>query len=618
MNIQKSILALASSPAQIVYFDGQQEISEDYASLFKRSLFLLGGLQAGGVGAGDILLLDLSGAYAQITCFWACLLGGIVPALLPDKMSAPGIRQIAKGLPRPTLLSTRGLACEELPQLDYGSITRKSPGQIVRRRDHDPGMIQLTSGSTGKRRNVLLSLKNLWVGGLASSVVVRPGVVERYLNWLPLSHCFGFVGYHLVPLVKGFPQYHLDTAAFVKNPALWLQKLSDFRATMTGAARFGLRLVTNKAAQLPAPENDLDLSSLYICFCGGEDLLAEELRLFERTLAPFGLLGDTLKPAYGLSETTMGVAYTPPGESLKTEKLDPAAVVLGKPLVFRPGADCLERLSVGVLDQCNAVQIRDGEGKPLADGCLGEVHIAGDNLMSGYLQPDGSLQHARDRQGYFKTGDLGFFHGGRLCLYGRLKDILIINGKNINRLDLEKIAREALGQRGDLALAQQRLTGELVLLGSGLSTQELKEAARAITKKRGITVAAVVSLVQMPRTETGKLDRLSLEKGLEQDLYSPIPLKPETPALTAATLDSGEGRLAELWSVVLEIDKTEISKASDFFTDLGGCSLTSMDLISQIEAEYGLVISRETLQTYSALGELAALLHSLKDNSITL
>lgn len=607
MNIQKSMLALANSTEKIIYFDGKHEITEDYASLFNRSLSILGSLQHEGMNAGDIVLLDVSGVYAQIACFWACILGGIIPTILPEGSDSEAIHKIAENLPDPTLITSKQRANESLKKIDFTALNGSHSGKIVRRQGSDPGMIQLSSGSVGNRRNVLLTMENLWVGGVASSVVVRQGMCERYLNWLPLSHCFGFVGYHLVPIVNDFPQYHMDTAAFVKQPELWLQKLSEFRATMTGAARFGLNLLINHECAI---DKTIDLSHLYICFCGGEDLLEEELHSFECRFAPKGLKQETLKPAYGLSETTMGVAYTPPGAEMKTENLVADAIVIGKPLVFSEKDHGIRRMSVGILDECNTVQIRDTAGDPLADGCLGEIHIAGDNVMHGYLQKDGSIDRARDGKGYFNTGDLGFFHDGWLCIYGRIKDVLIVNGKNVNRLDLEKIGREACGNQGELAIVQSNLKAgnQPILFGAGVDQGALTEAAKMIGKKAGIGMDGTVKLEALPRTDAGKLDRLTLERGLEQGLYSIAPLTANSGETKGKLLNRQEQRLAELWSVVLEVGMDEIGQNTDFFADLGGSSLSLMDLISQIEERFDVVINEETLLNHSTLENMADVL----------
>ncbi|MBK5245508.1 MAG: AMP-binding protein, partial [Eubacteriaceae bacterium] len=303
MNIQASFIQLQNSGETLTYLEADgQELTETYAVLFENALNILGGLQSHGLNKGDLLVFQLKSIRAQVTAFWAGILGGLIPTILPiaqDEKSREYLQCVLDILESPQIISDlEGMATLfEKTILMFRALKEGPPGKIIEVKDEDPGMIQFTSGTSSNPKGAILTQKNLYEGGIASSIVVRENTQERYLSWLPLSHCFGFVGYHLVPIINNFPQYLMSPVQFVQNPNLWLEKLSDFSATITGAALFGIEhLLKTGIKNNPA----IDLSRLYICFCGGEDVNPNSLTTFENGAGPMGWIPDTLKPAYGL------------------------------------------------------------------------------------------------------------------------------------------------------------------------------------------------------------------------------------------------------------------------------------------------------------------------------
>ena len=363
MNIQDSFIKLKNSDVTITYLEADgQELTQTYATLFENAMKVLGGYQSAGLKKGSLLVFQLKSIEAQITCFWAGILGGMVPAILPlaqDEKSRAYLQSVLSALDNPIIISDlEGVTTLfENNLLMFRALAESSPGTIASVSDTDPGMIQFTSGTSSDPKGAVLTTRNLLEGGVASSIIVRENVQERYLSWLPLSHCFGFVGYHLVPIVNNFPQYLMSPLQFAQNPNRWLEKLSQFSATVTGAALFGIELLLKVGIK---QNRSVNLDSVYICFCGGEDVNPLSLTAFEEQTAPLGWTRDTLKPAYGLSETTMGVAYTPYGSPFRMDYFLGSGIAIGEILFFcDPDDDTIGRMSVGVLDECNEVVIKD-------------------------------------------------------------------------------------------------------------------------------------------------------------------------------------------------------------------------------------------------------------------
>ncbi|MBU4438745.1 MAG: AMP-binding protein, partial [Acetobacterium sp.] len=425
MNIQDSFIQLKTSDVTITYLEADgQEITQTYAALFENAIKVLGGFQSQGLKKGALLVLQLKSIQAQITCFWAGILGGMVPAILPiaqDEKSRAYLQCVLETLDQPVIISDlEGITTLfENNLLVYRALLASPAGTIATVTDSDPGMIQFTSGTSSDPKGAVLTTKNLLEGGIASSIIVRENIQERYLSWLPLSHCFGFVGYHLVPIVNNFSQYLMNPLQFVQNPNRWLEKLSQFSATVTGAALFGIEHLLKVGIK---QNRAVDLSTVYICFCGGEDVNQLSLTAFETQTATMGWIKDTLKPAYGLSETTMGVAYTPYGSSFQVDHFLGSGIAIGEKLFFcDPDEDTIGRMSVGVLDECNEVIIKDLDGNVLDPEYLGLIHIRGTNVMKGYYLKDkfkdNNAPTGLDENGWFNTGDLGFFRNSWLNIF---------------------------------------------------------------------------------------------------------------------------------------------------------------------------------------------------------
>lgn len=613
MNIQASFLTLADSVEYITYMEADGGICEEtYASLFKNAMQMLGGLQARGLEKGTPVMLQLASIKTTITAFWACAMGGLVPAILPlarNEKSHSFLNAVYESLDAPVILSDlEGMTALFHDNLLMArALTSDSPGVHLPCDDEDPAMIQFTSGTTSEPKGAVLTMSNLWEGGLASSIIVREGVTERYLSWLPLSHCFGFVGYHLVPIFNNFPQFLISPQCFIKDPACWVRLLSDYRATVTGLPLFAVDMLLKMTLPKCDSDRSYDLSSMYICFCGGEDVNPQSLIALEEKLKPLGWVPDTLKPAYGLSETTMGVAYTPYGSPLRVDHFLSANIGIGNKLYFcDPDERTLHRVSVGVLDKCNEVVIKDESGTILDEDYLGLIHIRGTNVMKGYYTKYPDAPTGVDSEGWFNTGDLGFFHKGWLNIFGRYKNIIIVNGENYLVTDLEKTGIQALDKPNPLFIVQGRpkdgKDAMLVLFGAGVSREDLERAGRAIASvwKLPVTRGAIIDAI--PQTTSGKTNRMALTVGWEQGLYKQAAFN-----MTGAgdtQLEGDQLILARLWARVLDASVNSIAPYSHFIFDLNGDSLAVMDLIWQIEKELGVVITANELQETLTLEEM--------------
>lgn len=617
MNIQASFIQLQNSGETLTYLEADgQELTETYAVLFENALNILGGLQSHGLNKGDLLVFQLKSIRAQVTAFWAGILGGLIPTILPiaqDEKSREYLQCVLDILESPQIISDlEGMATLfEKTILMFRALKEGPPGKIIEVKDEDPGMIQFTSGTSSNPKGAILTQKNLYEGGIASSIVVRENTQERYLSWLPLSHCFGFVGYHLVPIVNNFPQYLMSPVQFVQNPNLWLEKLSDFSATITGAALFGIEhLLKTGIKNNPA----IDLSRLYICFCGGEDVNPNSLTTFENGAGPMGWIPDTLKPAYGLSETTMGVAYTPYGSKFHVDHFLGNGIAVGDKLFFcSPDDDTISRVAAGALDECNEVVIKDLAGNILAPEHLGLIHIRGTNVMKGYYSKNKNEISPIDENGWFNTGDLGFFRNDWLTVFGRYKDIIIVNGENYLVSDLEKTGKQDLPENTNLILIQgkdrQNHENCVILFSDTQSPESLMRGGQTISSIWQIPIHWGVLIDTIPKTTSGKINRLSLALDWEQGNF-----ENQAISLTSAAISDLEGDfklMAQHWGKVLKIPLADIGLNSHFIFDLGGDSLGLIDLLNQLEKTSGKLLDPDIIRKRLTLKEMTEYFQTL-------
>ena len=619
MNIQDSFIKLKNSDVTITYLEADgQEFTQTYATLFENAMKVLGGYQSYGLKKGSQLVFQLKSIQAQITCFWAGILGGMVPAILPlaqDEKSRVYLQSVLSSLDNPIIISDlEGVTTLfENNLLMFRALAESSPGTIASVSDTDPGMIQFTSGTSSDPKGAVLTTRNLLEGGVASSIIVRENVQERYLSWLPLSHCFGFVGYHLVPIVNNFPQYLMSPLQFVQNPNRWLEKLSQFSATVTGAALFGIELLLKVGIK---QNRSVNLDSVYICFCGGEDVNPLSLTAFEEQTAPLGWTRDTLKPAYGLSETTMGVAYTPYGSPFRMDYFLGSGIAIGEKLFFcDPDDDTIGRMSVGVLDECNEVVIKDLAGNILEPEYLGLIHIRGTNVMQGYYSKTKTTPTGVDEDGWFNTGDLGFFRNGWLNIFGRYKDIIIVNGENYLVSDLEKTGKQLLPENTNLIVVQgkDRTTQDncLILFSDSQNLETFTLAGQAISTTWQLPITWGVIVDEIPKTTSGKINRLALAVAWENGDYDDYDLATPLGSISESSLDGPYKEMADYWSAILKISPAMISLDSHFVFDLGGDSLGLIDLIHQLEKAYGIKINPDQLRHHLSLKEMTHFIQTL-------
>jgi len=498
---------------------------------------------------GDRALLVYPPGLEFIAAFLGCVYAGVlpVPAGYPkQRRPSPRLDAIVKDCqPRLALTCTDSLAAinlegqssavqtlrwEATDRLDSLRATDYKP---ISCQPDDLAFLQYTSGSTASPRGVMVSHRNLMhnlesirEGFALASGESRNETVETAVFWLPAYHDMGLIGGILTPLYVGGTSYLLPPAEFLRRPLSWLETISRTQSTISGAPNFGYELCVRKTT--PEQRAALDLSSWRLAFCGAEPICKATLDEFAEAFQPAGFHPRALYPCYGLAESTLLVtggqeSSGPPvvhvdkqklREDKKISQVEPShaqalpLVSCGKPL---------GQLDVSIVDPQS--RLRCGEGS------VGEVWIRGESVARGYWNQEGLSEETfqasignENGAPFLRTGDLGFQWEGQLHIAGRLKDLIIIRGRNHFPNDIEKSVQQvhkAIDLGVAFAVEGQRQEQLVVIhqIHREHRRANLDEAMRAIrsaiVEEHEIDPFAIVLLrpASLPLTSSGKVKR---------------------------------------------------------------------------------------------------------------
>ncbi|GAT65985.1 AMP-binding protein [Planomonospora sphaerica] len=302
--------------------------------------------------------------------------------------------------------------------------------------------LQYTSGSTSEPRGVMITHANLLHNENEIWRAIGSPTEGVGVGWLPHYHDMGLIGMLLQPVYAGGDLYFASPVAFVMRPALWLEMISRYRAEYTVAPNFAYEWCAARVTD--AQTAGLDLSSLKFALNGAEPVRTSTLRTMVRRFGPIGFGERVWAPAYGMAEATLVITATPVGRGPTIRRFDAAALERHEAV---PAGTGVELVGCG-RPVTMTVDVVDPETRErLGEGRVGEIWVRGGSVARGYWQRDeatGVAFAGRTASGegpFLRTGDLGFLLDGELYVTGRIKDVIIVKGRNLYPQDLEEAAR---------------------------------------------------------------------------------------------------------------------------------------------------------------------------------
>jgi acyl-CoA synthetase (AMP-forming)/AMP-acid ligase II len=369
---------------------------------------------------------------------------------------------------------------------------------FVDARPDDLAFVQFSSGSTSAPKGIPITHKNLvWnMMAIGDNERRRPGDCGSL--WLPLYHDMGLIGL-LSTVCAGCDSHQTAPQSFLMNPLGWLRHVSDRRVSLSAIPNFAidylLRMLRDTSAEDLA---GLELDCVRFVYLGSDPINIANLLEFSERLAPFGFRASAMKPAYGMAEAVLMVTCTGANEAYR--------------IVPRPGGK--RGISVGKPYAGFEVRIRSEDGRPCAEGELGEIQIRGGSLVSGYFESERPIY---DADGFYGTGDLGFFDEGDLFISGRYGDRFKINGQSYFASEIEQVI-EALpfSRPGRTAVIQTDDQRVITLLEAGPREPadghaQRERIVRAVQQALGVKLEPenilFIQRGQLQRTSSGKLRR---------------------------------------------------------------------------------------------------------------
>ncbi len=532
--------------------DGEnEEIRWTYSDLDRRARAIAAWLQSLGLQGERALLLYPAGL-DFLAAFFGCVYAGVVavPAYPPRKnRSLERIEAIADDAEAKVTLTTQEVLDRvqgvlpdnpNLRSINWAA-TDVFPEGIERdwRQPDVHGdtlaFLQYTSGSTGAPKGVMLSHANLMHNSALICYAFEHTRSGVGVFWLPSYHDMGLIGGILQPMYYGRPNVLMSPMSFLQRPLRWLQAITRYKGTVSGGPNFAYDLCLKRIT--PEERQTLDLSSWVLAFNGAEPIRSETIDEFTRTFAPCGFRPEAFYPCYGLAEATLMVTggmktALPVIRSFDSKSLENNQAVDALP--EEEDTRTLIGCGAALLDQ--EVVIVDPETMTRCpDRRIGEIWVAGPSVAQGYWRSAEETANTfraylKDcgRGPYLRTGDLGFIHTGELFVTGRLKDLLIVHGRNHYPQDIEQTVERAhslvrpmvsaaftidVGGRERLVVVAE------IERGRNRSAEELNAVfdaiRRSVSAEHEIPVDAIVLIKagSIPKTSSGKIQRHACRNG---------------------------------------------------------------------------------------------------------
>jgi fatty-acyl-CoA synthase len=530
----------AKGEGKITFVTGSEPVTKTWGELHEEARRTAAALQARGIGHGQHVAILGPTTPMLVTALQAVWLTGATPVVLPLPMRLASLDEFTEAT-RERILGADCVVVlidadlvpfveaspDDPPIVTFSALEAdarwRSADDFIRPNYHEDDLfvLQFTSGSTSEPKGVMLP-NHVMAANLDAIQSAADVDTERdvMVSWLPLYHDMGLVGFCILPMSAGIDLVLGAPQDFMASPGRWMEWISTYGGTATAGPNFSYVLATRAMRRA---EESLDLSSLRIALNGAEPVDPASARAFRDAGARHGLRPGALFPAYGMAEVAIAGSFPTPMKGLQTDIVDserleqerlaePVAadhphareiVILGRPV---PG------LEFRIVDPSS--------GRVLGERSVGELQISGTSVMSGYYKRPDADAESFDGE-WLRTGDLAYMVGGQMVMCGRIKDLIIVGGRNVFPQDIERVVGEIDGVRAGNVIAfgvPGRKGKERVVVVAETRVGDGDALRAAITERTMASVGvpcrdvAFVKPSTLPKTSSGKLQRALCRK----------------------------------------------------------------------------------------------------------
>ena len=534
----------AEGSASVRFVNGGEIDVVSWRQLHDEALVAAASLQARGVAPGDHVAILAPTSRALVTAIQGCWLAGAASMVLPLPMRMGSLEEfvnqtrgrIRQGdavlvLIDDALAPFYDVVPGDPPTAPLGALMPGRPG--ARRADDallaPPDserlvILQYTSGSTSEPKGVMIPDRVLGANldAIATAADVAPDR-DVTISWLPLYHDMGLVGLLALPMTLGLNHVQAAPQDFMAHPGHWMEWISEFGGTATAGPNFAWVLATRALKRM----SGLDLSSMRVALSGAEPIDPDAVEAFVAEAGRFGFKPGAVFCAFGMAEVAIGGTFPPPGRGMVVDVVDrfvletKGDVIDAGPADDADGADDARARHIPRLGfPVPGLEMRicdPASGTVLGERQVGELELRGTSVTPGYYgRPELSAEVFHD--GWLRTGDLAYTIDGELAMCGRIKDVIIVGGRNVYPMDIERAAGEIDGVRAGnvIAFGVEGYKGKetLVVVAEAKAAAGQLDVLRHAVHDRCVQVVGLpprdVMLVApgtLPKTSSGKLQR---------------------------------------------------------------------------------------------------------------
>jgi fatty-acyl-CoA synthase len=499
-----------------------------WGQLFQDAQGVAAALQARGIGPGSRVALLGPTSRPLVTTIQATWLAGATLVCLPLPMRLGSIEEFALQTRRRVRNADADVIVVD-PELEPFLVVEPGDPPVVRldelqgrpaaweRPADDPdalGIIQFTSGSTDDPKGVMLPHRCLVDNIDAIVEGASLGEEDTGVSWLPLYHDMGLIGLLMTPMLTGFDLALAPPQDFLASPGDWMRWMSEQRGTVTGGPNFAYALAARAMRRL----DGLDLSAWRMALNGAEPIDPDAVEAFGDAGARHGLDSKATFCVYGMAEATLAISFPVPGTGMAVDLVDSVALETERYAAPATGRAENSRRLVQLGRTLRGLELRvcDPEtGAPLRDREVGELELRGSSVTPGYYRRP-ELSDATFHDGWLRTGDLGYLADGEVVVCGRIKDVIIVGGRNVYPEEIERAAAAVEGVRAGNVIAfgvEGRRGKEGIVVVAEIRGDDSGRMRDGVVDRVcgavGIPPLDVV-LVQpgsLPKTSSGKLQR---------------------------------------------------------------------------------------------------------------